>query len=93
MRLMLAPAILVTVGGGAGLWLGGLSNSSDKGTLSYWDFMWNSEMLEGDMDPREEHLLLAVRLRAIEMRLEGGGTSSLRRTDRQNFSMEGHSGI
>lgn len=78
MRLRLGPAILAALGGGRGAWLGGLSNSSDEGILSYWGFKAYSCRLEGDMEPREERWLPTVKLRAVETRLLGGGTSSLR---------------
>lgn len=78
MRLRLGPAILAAPGGGRGAWLGGLSNSSDEGILSYCGFRAYSCRLEGDMEPREERWLPTVKLRAVETRLLGGGTSSLR---------------
>jgi len=79
MRLRLGPAILAgPLGGGRGARLGGLSKSSDEGILSYWGFRAYSCRLEGDMEPREERWLPTVKLRAVEARLFGGGTSSLR---------------
>lgn len=78
MRLRFGPAILAPEGGGRGAWLGGLSKSSDEGILSYWGFRAYSCRLEGDMEPREERWLPTVKLRAVETRLLGGGTSSLR---------------
>lgn len=79
MRVRLEPVILALVGGGRGAWLAGLSKSSDEGILSYWGFRAYSCRLEGDMDPREERWLPTVKLRAVETRFLGGGTSSLRR--------------
>jgi len=74
MRLRLGPAILL--GGGIGAWLGGLSYSSE-GILSYEGLVYSCR-LEGDMEPREERWLpTLVKLRAVETRLFGGGTSSL----------------
>lgn len=78
MRLRLGPAILAPEGGGRGLWLDGLSYSSAVGILSYWGFRAYSCRLEGDIEPREERWLPTVKLRAVETRLLGGGTSSLR---------------
>lgn len=77
MRLRLGPAILAAPGGGRGARLGGLSYSSDEGILSYWGFRAYSCRFEGDMEPREERWLPTVKLRAVETRLLGGGTSSL----------------
>lgn len=78
MRLRLGPPILTALGGGRGVWLGGLSYSSDEGILSYCGFRAYSCRLEGDMEPKEERWLPMVKLRAVETRLLGGGTSSLR---------------
>lgn len=87
MRLRLGPAILPALGGGRGAWLGGLSYSSDDGILSYWGFRAYSCRLEGDMEPRDERWLPTVKLRAVETRLLGGGTSSLRgNRDSSTFS-------
>lgn len=79
MRLRLGPAILAALGGGKGMWLGGFSYSSDEGILLYWGFNAYSCRLEGDMEPREERWLPMVKLCAVDTRLLGGGTSSLRR--------------
>lgn len=85
MRLRLGPATLlggmtgmtgVWLGGGSGTWLGGASYSSD-GILLYWDLAYSCR-LEGDMEPRDERWLpTLVKLRAVEIRLFGAGTSSL----------------
>lgn len=81
MRLRLGPAILL--GGGIGAWLGGLSYSSE-GILSYWGLVYSCR-LEGDMEPREERWLpTLVKLRAVETRLFGGGTSSLWEGEKKN---------
>lgn len=80
-RLRLGPAILL--GGGMGAWLGGLSYSSE-GILSYWGLLYSCR-LEGDMEPREERWLpTLVKLRAVETRLFGGGTSSLLKGGQKN---------
>lgn len=79
MRLRLGPAILAALGGGKGMWLRGFSYSSDEGILLYWGFNAYSCRLEGDMEPREERWLPMVKLCAVDTRLLGGGTSSLRR--------------
>lgn len=85
MRLRLGPPIFGTVVGGSGAWLGGLSYSSDDGILSYCGFRAYSCRLEGDMEPREERWLPTVKLRAVETRLLGGGTSSLRENRDSTF--------
>lgn len=78
MRLRFGPVILTAaVGGGCGTWLGGLSYSSDDGILSYCCLRAYSCRLEGDMEPRDERWLPTVKLRAVDTRLLGGGTSSL----------------
>lgn len=88
MRLRLRPAILLATGGGRGVWLGGLSYSSTEGILSYWGLRAYSCRLEGDMEPREERWLpTLVKERAVDTRLFGGGTSSLRGGERER---DGH---
>lgn len=82
MRLRLGPPILEAVaaaeeGGGRGAWLGGRSYSSVDGILSYCGLRAYSCRLDGDMEPRDERWLPTVKLRAVDTRLLGGGTSSL----------------
>ena len=86
MRLRLGPATLgagagagaVKMGAAMGARLGGLSKSSDEGILSYWGLRAYSCRLEGVMEPSEERWLpTLVKLRAVDTRLLGGGTSSL----------------
>lgn len=75
MRLRLGPAVRDR--GGTGAWLGGRSYSSE-GSALYMDLAAYSCRLEGDIEPTEDRWLpTLVKLRAVDTRLFGGGTSSL----------------